>query len=377
MIKDATAEEMGLDPHAWKEMLTLAESFCHSNEIPAMSLQVGRCGKMSPVYSFGRLRLEDEKSSLQSDTIFAIASITKPIVATAIMRLVERGLLGLTDRVHDIIPEFKGTGRYNIKIRHLLTHSSGLPDLLPNNRELREAQSPLQSFFEGTCSVPLSFQAGTAAQYSSMGFVLLAEIISRLSGKSYSEFLQDEIFEPLGMQETILGATPEWLSANNRQNRIAEIRLPPEQHHTNWHWNSDYWRAEGVPWGGLLSTTADIGRFAQMTISQGQHDQTTLLSPASVKVMTRNQLEPMLDISESERRCRGWGYGWRMQREDHSATFGDLLSPQVYGHFGATGTVLWIDPVLDLYAVILTTQSLILQKGHLPRLTNAIVATLV
>ncbi|VAX42430.1 Beta-lactamase class C-like and penicillin binding proteins (PBPs) superfamily [hydrothermal vent metagenome] len=377
MIEDATPEEMGFAPEAWQQMLDLAESFCTTNAIPAIGLQVGRTGKASPTFCFGRQNLGDKNSSLQKDSLFAIASITKPIVATGVMLFVERGLLSLNDRLHDWVPEFKGAGRYNITVRHLLTHTSGLPDMLSNNQQLRESHAPLSQFFEGVCSVPLNFPPGSSTEYSSMGFLLLAELISRLSGKSCSQFLQDEIFKPLGMRETVLGASAEWISSQNRQSRLTEIRLPPEQQETDWHWNSDYWRTTGVPWGGMLSTVTDLGRFAQMIISRGRNGVSQLVSPATIDVMTCNQLEPMRKIPEPERRCRGWGYGWRMQRTDHSATFGDLFSPQVYGHFGATGTLLWIDPTRDLYAIILTTQPLTMQTAHLSRLTNAIVASVI
>jgi CubicO group peptidase (beta-lactamase class C family) len=100
------------------------------------------------------------------------------------------------------------------------------------------------------------------------------------------------------------------------------------------------------------------------------------LSPATVRIATMNQLEALKDIPEVTRRCRAWGLGWRLHWPAHSANFGDLLSPRSYGHWGATGTVLWIDPQSDLWAVILTTEPQEPQGTRLARLSNLLAAAL-
>jgi CubicO group peptidase (beta-lactamase class C family) len=327
---------------------------------------------------FGRQTLSADSPPVRQDAIFLIASITKPIVAMGVLILAERGLLALDDRVEEYVPEFGREGKHAVTIRHLLTHTSGLPDMLPQNRELRAANAPLSAFVEGTCRSPVDFPPGRGVQYQSMGFAMLGEIILRVSRKTCAQFLRDEIFQPLEMHDTALGAPADWFEgADSKIGRIAHVRVPPDQEQeTTWNWNSPYWRQLGVPWGGLLTTPADLARFAQMLLQQGRWDNLQILSPAAVRAATRNQLEAMREVPADDRRCRPWGLGWRLNWAAHSANFGDFLGPNTYGHWGATGTVMWIDPDLDAFAILLTTQPQEPHGSFLSRATNAIVAAL-
>jgi CubicO group peptidase (beta-lactamase class C family) len=262
-----------------------------------------------------------------------------------------------------------------ITIGHLLTHTSGLPDMLPNNLKLRAAHAPLSEFVKGACAVTRDFPAGHAVQYQSMGFAVLGAIIETISGRTCRDFLREEFFEPLGMASTSLGATDEWFDgAQPVVDRIAGIRLPEQQRGTDWHWNSRYWRSLGAPWGGLLTTPEDLGKYAQMMLREGRGPESAILSPASVAAATRNQLAGYGGVPEEDRRCRPWGYGWRLQWPAHSASFGALVGPRAYGHWGATGTMLWIDPERDAFAAILSTQPLGRRDAALIRISNALAA---
>lgn len=383
LMNPTEASRIAVDPARWQRVLDLAKRLCDDDVIPSLALCVGRGDQVSDVHSFGRQRLE-YAAPLRDDAIFLIASITKPIVATAALMLVERGELMLGDRVCDVIPEFGGAGRYGITLRHLLTHTSGLPDMLPDNRELRAANAPLSAFVEQTCAAAPAFQPGRGVQYQSMGFALLGEMIARVSGKSCSRFLRDEIFQPLGMHDTELGTPDEWYAAgfsadgSVKAERIPEIRLPDGQSPDDgWNWNSRYWRSLGAPWGGLLTTPADLSNFARMMLNDGEFEGARILSRAGVHTATRNQLKAMRGVPEDDRRVKPWGLGWRLHWPVHSANFGDLLGAHTYGHWGATGTVMWIDPDLDAFAIIFTTQP---QEPHgksLARLSNLVAAAFV
>ena len=313
---------------------------------------------------------------LRDDAVFLVASLTKPVVAMAVLMLVERGQLALTDRVVDFIPEFNAPAKRNVTIRNLLTHSSGLPDMLPNNRSLRRSQSRLASFCEGTCAVTLDFPPGHGVQYQSMGFVLLAEIIGRVSGHNCSEFITRELLEPLGMKDSLLGTPDHWYDSEPElTQRVAEIRVPPEQQEgSDWNWNSRYWQQLGAPWGGLLSTPADLASFCGMMLNGGRCDEQPLFSPQTVRAALSNQLDTMPNVPEADRRTRPWGFGWRRNWPAHGTSFGDLLSPQACGHWGATGTLFWIDPPRQAACIILSTQPLDPGRNHLIRLSNAIAA---
>ena len=189
----AEPEDLNLCPHRWSRVLQTAAHFCEQGLLPAVSLQVQRHGGTTGVHSFGSRRLI-EPQPVNAETLFLIASLTKPMVAMLTLKLVEQGRLGLNQRVVDFFPKMHGSGKRSMTIRHLLTHTSGLPDMLPNNRELREAQSGLSAFVEGTLQVELNQPVGRAAQYQSMGYALLGAIIEQVTGESCGRALQREIF---------------------------------------------------------------------------------------------------------------------------------------------------------------------------------------
>ena len=375
----AELRELGLDPNRWARVLELVRGWCESELLPSAGLIAGRRDRTTGTHLFGRQTLSPDSPPIRNDAIFLIASITKPVVGTAILQLVERGLLALGDRVENFIPEFGKEGKHAVTIRNLLTHTSGLPDMLPNNQALREAHSPLEAFAAETCKIKLEFPPGRGVQYQSMGFAILGEIITRVTGRTCAEFVRDEIFRPLGMADTALGAPADWFEGPQPvAERIPEIRVPEElQWALSWNWNSRYWRMLGAPWGGMLTTPADLARFAQMMLNHGTRDGVRILSPAAVAAATRNQLTDMRDISDEDRRSRPWGLGWRLNWPSHSANFGDLLSARTYGHWGATGTLMWIDPDREAFLVFCTTQSQEPHGTYLSRLSNAVAAALI
>lgn len=359
----------GFDLERLNRAWDLLESWTRSGEVPAIALEIGR-GRETVARAFGRLRLDDPRR-LPDDARFLVASLVKPIVAAGVLILVERGRLGLDDRVCEHVPEFAAEGKADVLVRHLLTHTSGLPDQLPESDRLRAENQPLSVFVERTCASPLLFAPGTRSRYQSMGTLMLAEIARRLTGMPLRDWLDQEIFRPLGMDRTSLGAGAETLP------RIARIALSAEQEAaTAWNWNSPYWLTLGAPWGGLISDPRDLGRFCRMIAAQGSLDGVRVLAPATVRAMTTNQLDAFPDIDESERRLRPWGYGWRLHRPGDSAFFGDLLGPRSFGHHGATGCLYWIDPDLDAYVVLLTTRPAGDDGRYLALASNAIAASI-
>ncbi len=379
LLTKAPAEQCGLDPVRWNAALAMVRDWAERDVVPAAGLLVARNGHTPGPQLFGRQRVAANSAKVRQDAMFLIASITKPIVAMGVMLLIERGQLTLNDRVTEFLPEFGKGGKHGTTIRHLLTHTSGLPDMLPNNTELRKQHSPRSAFVSGTCELTPDFPAGRSVQYQSMGIALLGAIIEKLSGLSCGQFLRREFFDPLEMRDTELGAPDSWFNGSSPTvDRIAEIRVADDQAAaTDWNWNSRYWRQFGAPWGGLLTTPWDLGLFAQLMLTGGRLGEKQLLAPATVIEATRNQLAPMKDVPDEERRFRPWGLGWRLQWANHSNSFGDLLSPATFGHWGSTGTMLWIDPESNSFALVLTTQPLGENQASFQRLSNAIAASFV
>ncbi|MCC2669603.1 MAG: beta-lactamase family protein [Armatimonadetes bacterium] len=152
------------------------------------------------------------------------------------------------------------------------------------------------------------------------------------------------------MPSTTLGWRPDL------EGRVAESALSPEDPPSDWDWNSAYWRGFGAPWGGMFSTTADLGRFLGMLLQGGEWAGRRYLGRATVREMTRNQLPLLPDLPESARIRAAWGLGWRLAAARESDYFGDLHSPASYGHAGATGTVVWNDPETRISFVLLTNR---------------------
>ncbi|MGB0579896.1 MAG: serine hydrolase domain-containing protein, partial [Limisphaerales bacterium] len=153
----------------------------------------------------GRTQLFRRSYGVDSEAVFLIASITKPMTVTGLMVLADRGELKTSDAVMKFIPEFRVGDRRDITIKHLLTHTSGLPDQLPENAKLRQRHAPLSDFVAGAIRTPLLFKPGTRYSYQSMGVLLAAEIVQRISKTTIADFLAKEVFQPLGMNRSALG----------------------------------------------------------------------------------------------------------------------------------------------------------------------------
>ena len=333
--------------------------------IPGAAIQLISHGRLLPPRAFGAQRSGQPTTP---DTIFLTASVTKPMTVTAAMILVERGALLLDDPVHTIIPEFGNRGKEAVTVRHLMTHTSGLPDMLPNNIELRKAHAPLPEFYRQMFDLALDFAPGTHLQYQSCGTAMLAVIAERLSGMSLPDFLQRELFAPLGMKDTALGVR------DLPPDRIAHVNVGDDMRGTDWGWNTPYWWKLGVPWGGMFSTVTDMARCCQMFLNGGELDGVRILSPATVAAMTRDQTSAMPLLPAEERHRQAWGLGWRQMPTLAWAYGGNLLSPGSYGHGGATGTVVWVDPVLDVVCALFTNEPAVSSERLLGQVSNLVMA---
>lgn len=314
----------------------------------------------------------DAESTERRARRYLIASITKPIVAMAGLKLAAEGAFSLVDRIGSLLPEFRKAAYRRVTVRHLLTHTSGFPDMLPDNAELRAAHAPLSEFLKRAAQTDLDFQTASDARYSSVGFLILSAIIESVTTIPLPKFLQDEFYTPLGMEDTWLGIPRE--QAPELMPTVLPSLLPDWQPDADdWGWNSAYWRTLGAPWGGMMSTAPDLGRFATMMLSDGCSSAgREILPSAVVRAAMSNQTQHIVTIPGSAALQRPWGFGWRWQWPDHQASFGDFLSPGAVGHWGATGTTIWIDPATERYAVILTTTPYEDSQSAIQRMSNVV-----
>lgn len=287
----------------------------------------------------GEERFSQAFGTATPDSMFLLGSISKPITAVGVMVLVDRGELKLSDPVVKHLPEFTGGDRDRVMIEHLLTHTSGLPDQLPDNLARRARHAPLSEFVAGTARTPLSFPPGTKYQYQSMGILLAAEILQRISQQSPPDFLDDHVFQPLGMKRSAMGAGA----------FAKEDLVPMQTEHAapeagggdptakSWDWNSDYWRNLAAPWGGAHASAADLTTLLREFLAPTG----TILRKETAREMIRLHTHGL----GADR-----GLGFKL-----GAELGKGCSPAAFGHSGSTGTLAWADPATDTSFVLLTS----------------------
>jgi beta-lactamase class C len=303
------------------EAARLIEAQTGSGRVAAASLYV-RNGSNVFAKAFGK--------APNPNAVFLLASITKPMTVAAVMTLVDRAQVSLSEPVQRYIPEFRGEGRERVLVKHLLTHTSGLPDMLPENVDLRKRHAPLSAFVAATCRTPLLFAPGAEVRYQSMGILLAAEIASRIAKQPFPDFLREQVFAPLGMRRSSLGLGGRAI-AETMHSQVDEV--------TDWDWNSSYWRGLGAPWGGAHADTADVARFLEYFARPDRR----MLKPETAAAMITEQTAGF-----KER----WGLGWSLNH----TRFGKGCAIGTWGHSGSTGTLCWLDPKNDTTFVLLTTK---------------------
>jgi len=313
----------------------ILEEAVASDQIPGAVLLVGQPGRILHYKAYGWRALEPARELMTLDTIFDAASLTKVVATTpAVMKLFEWGKLRLNDRVTQYLPEFQG-GSSEITVRSLLTHFSGLrPDL-----DLRPPWSGRRTGIYLALIDPPVAAPGERFIYSDINFILLGEIVERLSGRDLDEFVREQVWQPLGMHETMF-RPPEELKPRIAPTEIVEGRLLRGVVH------DPTARAMGGVAGhaGMFTTAADLARFAEMMLGEGEREGIRLFSPLTVRKFTTPQSPPDQPILR--------GLGWDIE-SPYSGNRGELFPVGSYGHTGFTGTSLWIDPLSRTYVILL------------------------
>lgn len=282
---------------------------------------------------------------MQVDAMFGIASMTKPIAATAVLILQDEGRLSIEDNASKYIPEFKeamlkagGKPQREITIRDLLTHTSGLAGSQATEGSLKDTAEML-------AKRPLEFEPGTKWMYSP-ALNVCGRIVEVASGKSFDEFVRERIFVPLNMADSTFYPTPEQKArvAKTYQPSADKKSIEPTERQLI---DAPSNRAPS-PSGGLFSTASDMGRFYQMILSGGELDGKRVVSKAAVEQMTRIQTG---DIVTGFTPGNGWGLGWCVVREPQGVT--KSVSPGTFGHGGAWGTQGWVDPKRQMIFVLM------------------------
>jgi CubicO group peptidase (beta-lactamase class C family) len=324
-----------------------------ANEVPGVVTVVATRGSVLRINAQGWADPE-HKSFMRVDSIFWIASMSKPITAIAVLMLMEEGKLSLDDPIAKYVAELAvlktADGKTpRITLRHLLTHTSGMGEA--TDEETKAART-LSDLIPAFASKPLAFEPGSKWQYSQSGILTLGRIIEIVSGFPFEAFLRKRIFDPLGMKDTTFylseAQLPRWVIPARREGEQlvpAEIALlyghPPT-------WRGHYPASNG----GLFSTALDYTRLAQMLLNGGVLDGRHYLTAESVRMMSTVQTG---DLVTGFTPGNGWGLGVCIVRQPQGVTA--MLSPGTFGHGGGYGTQFWIDTKRGVALIMMIQRS--------------------
>jgi uncharacterized protein YbbC (DUF1343 family) len=333
----AAPADVGLDAAQLAQIDEVVAEGLRKGQMPGCVVLIARHGKIAWLKPYGHRQLKPDRVPMTVDTVFDLASLTKPIAtATSVMLLAEQGRLQLDRPAAEYLPAFGSHGKDRITILQLLTHQAGL---IPDNSLRDYADGPDQAW-QRVFALKPSNPAGEKFIYSDVGFLVLGELVRQSSGQDVHAFSRRAIFAPLGMTET--GFLPE--EPLRRRAAPTELRdgrwMQGEVH------DPRAFALGGVAGhAGLFATAADLAVYAQMLLGGGQYAGVRVLAEATVQRMTQAHA-----VSSGFR-----GLGWDMHTA-YSSNRGQAFSGRAFGHGGFTGTALWIDPELDLFVMFLSNR---------------------
>lgn len=352
------AERLAVVPQAMQR-------FVDDQTIAGAVTLVARHDRILRVDAVGQADLT-QRRPMKADSLFWIASMTKPMTAVAVLMLQDQGRLAVDDPVEKHLPEFKGQWLLAestadrrvlvrpprpVTIRDLLTHTSGLGDVPAARWDATLAEQVVAYARE-----PLRFPPGSRWEYCNPGINTLGRIVEVVSGEPFADFLERRLLKPLGMRDTTFWPTPAQAKrlAKSYQPKADGAGLEETSIYFLQGALSDRRRAPR-PSGGLFSTAQDVARFYQMMLNHGVWHGRRLLSPAAVAQLARTQTG---ELQTGFVDGMSFGFGFAVVKAPQGVTA--MLSPGTFGHGGAYGTQSWADPARDLICVLM------IQRAKLP-----------
>ena len=313
-----------MDPAGLAEAGELAAELVRRGELPAAGMAVARRGRLLWAGAWGLARREPALPA-ERGTLFAVASITKPLAATALLSLVEAGALGLDGAVADVLPEFAAGGKGAVTFRHLLTHTAGLDDA----RMPRPPAPSPEEHLARILALPLASPPGVRYCYCNAGYRLLGEVIRRLSGEPHQRFIANRLLAPLAMEDSHLGPPPTLLARVVAVERAHAHLLPALCDSAS-------------TAGGLFAPLVDLLKLGQLFLDGGLASGGRLLGEETVRAMVSDQAGGARDALGG---AVAQGLGWMLRPRQR---FSALASAQAFAHPGATGCWLVVEPARDL-----------------------------
>lgn len=356
-VAPSTAEtppRAGLAAAEW-----LLESAAREGSFAGAVAHVRQGGRLLWHHAYGWAEMTPRRRPMRPEMIFDLASLTKPIVTvTGILRLWERGDIALDRPVADYLPGFDAAGKSGVTVRHLLTHTSGLPAWVRFYLHVRTPAAAIAAI----CKTAPVAPAGTQVIYSDLGFLILGELLRLRGGLSLDWYVDTEIAPALRWEWTRYRPPAEWrerCAATEVGNAYERAMASAAGEGEGFPWRTEtivgeandgncHYLFDGVAGhAGLFGTAGEVGRFTQAILEGGRADGARLLDPATVAAATADH--------STEAAGEGYGLGWRIRRGNESL-LGMRASAQAFGHTGFTGTSLVVDPGRALVVVLLTNR---------------------
>ena len=369
-------------PQSVIQSMRLVDEWVGPHGVPGVGAAVWSGGEIVAEHYVGEAR---SGVPVTSETLFPLASVTKPVSAATFMALVDDGDISLDEPVGKILPEFRvgpaareeGVNpalerlRPTIGARQLLCHVAGLPEDLGPRDSLYQEGATLEAVIDQMCRLPLRSAPGDELRYSNAGYGVIARLTERISGQPFWQTTRNRVLEPLGLREIVADPTGPVLE---RVAHLADTNYPGTEIET---YNSPFWRGLALPWGGLFGTPRDAVRFAAAFLPSGER----FLSRAATSSMTTDQTFGVPGGVESAKvrwDPGRWGLGWEVKGEKRRHWTGDFTSPRTFCHFGHAGTLLWCDPEQDVALAVFANRTVTHMWGFIlprwARLSNAVIS---
>jgi CubicO group peptidase (beta-lactamase class C family) len=352
-LPQTSPAEVGLDAAKLDQIDVVVKDSIAQGHLPGAVVLVVRQGKIAFRRAYGLRSKQPAEVRMTADTVFDLASLTKPLAtATSILLLIEQGKLGLTDRVTRHLPAFAQNGKDKITLEQLLLHTSGL---IADN-PVSDYKDGRKKALEPICQLKPITEPGTKFRYSDVNFIVLGELVERVSGLALDAFARKYVFEPLGLRETTFKPGKE----------LAERAAPTQKREGRWmrgevHDPRAYLLGGVAGHAGLFSTADDLAVFAEMILQRGTYAGKRILKPETVRLMTTPRTVP------GGQRALGWDV-----KTSFSSNRGEGFSEKSFGHTGFTGTSIWIDPKSETAVIFLSNRVHPDGKGQINRLRGRV-----
>jgi len=379
-MQTSSPEAVGMSAERLNNITVKMQDYVDNKQVPGFTTLVSRKGQVVHYETCGYRDVEQELP-VEKDTIFRIYSMTKPITSIALMQLYEHGKFHLYDPVKKYIPEFGKTKVYNgmglfgqelvaqeqlMTIQHLLSHTAGLTygffynnpvEELYRKSIFRSPTATLEEKIKGMAQYPLIYQPGTVWHYS-IATDVCGYLVQVISGMPFEEYLQENIFDPLGMTDTA------FYVSQDKTDRFAQLY---QHNFTDGSFHlfegsphvpkQDFTKVPGAPsgGGGLISTTEDYLKFSLMLLNKGEYDGTRIIGRKTVDYMRVNHLKPeSLPWTHSGKVRYGEGFGLGFSVITDPAQKGVMSSAGTYEWGGAASTKFWVDPQEEIVCILMT-----------------------